>query len=139
MGEVEEIRYDTRVGARWLVLFLWALVVMMALQVVLSWRNMESLLLTGLNVAFLFALLALAGRTLRPTWLVVDEHGITRPMRRPIPWSDIEAVLRPGRFDKTLRVTLRGGRTVPLVLPKQHAEQVARIGDRPLVDPQKPT
>ncbi|GAB95911.1 hypothetical protein BJY21_002475 [Kineosphaera limosa] len=51
MGEVEEIRYDTRVGARWLVLFLWALVVMMALQVVLSWRNLESLLLTGLNVA----------------------------------------------------------------------------------------
>ncbi|GAB95948.1 hypothetical protein BJY21_002438 [Kineosphaera limosa] len=140
MGEAEEIRHDTRPGfARYYLWFLCVFIPVPAIQIVLTWNAWRSAWVTALYVVWLISLLVIAALLLRPALIVINEDGIKRPLRRPIPWADIEAVNRPGRFDEYVPITLRNGRSLPLLLPKRYAEQVARIGNRPLQDPPKPT
>lgn len=88
MGETSHIRYDLRGHApAWAIWAYWVQAVVWAAQAVLSWSSSRSLWWTGwCAVLFLFSL-AFASAQSRPVWLVVDAHGVKRPLRRTIPWS----------------------------------------------------
>ncbi|MBR7743488.1 hypothetical protein KC207_09330 [Phycicoccus sp. BSK3Z-2] len=67
---------------------------------------------------------------------VVDRDGVAPgAFRRRIPWSDVDHVRRPTRWQPYVTLVLRDGRERALsVEGEEGARDVARIGDVPLQD-----
>ncbi|MDR6863893.1 hypothetical protein [Phycicoccus sp. 3266] len=64
--------------------------------------------------------------------VVVDATGIRMPLRRPVAWADVDHVEQPGPWDSVVRVVAPDGSVRPTGLPSRFAQDVARIGDKPL-------
>ncbi|MDU0314968.1 hypothetical protein RKE38_14810 [Phycicoccus sp. M110.8] len=64
--------------------------------------------------------------------VVVDATGIRMPLRRPVAWADVDHVEQPGPWDSVVRVVAHDGSARATGLPSRFAQDVARIGDKPL-------
>lgn len=93
-------------------------------------RGWDSLPLGGL------VFLAFVVPELRKRRDLVADAAVIQNWRRgsAIAWTDIDTVLRPGRFDDLTSVRLTDGTTRTTDFPASYAEQLAAVGGKPLVD-----
>lgn len=76
--------------------------------------------------------LVLLVTTSRGYQIIVDSKRVKLPLRKPLPWSEVEYVENPGRWSEAVTLHLTDGTSRPIGLPLQYAEDVARIGKVPI-------
>lgn len=136
MGAGRQIRYDTRGNRpRWVMPLTLFILAMSAVQVIVSLQRWGFAGVTIAGSLWLMWIVLLLLLLARRTELVVDPSGIRRPYLPRIDWGGIAAVSRPRPTDEYVRlVPNRGRRRVAIGLPSSYAEQVAKIGKKPLRD-----
>ncbi|MBO1756668.1 hypothetical protein [Allobranchiibius sp. CTAmp26] len=67
-------------------------------------------------------------RTLR-----ADRDGITRrDTLRATPWSQVDALIEPGRWDTTVHLRMSGGKDSPTGYPAEHLERLVELSGKPV-------
>ncbi|MBD2758669.1 hypothetical protein IEE94_03975 [Yimella sp. cx-573] len=132
-ASADEIRIAAEKQPKWLVL-IWVFVGLSTtaqlVDLVSNGRPWHAYIWPGVIVAlFVWNLVLLR----RPPQIVVNADGLKAPMKKRIPWSDVEAVQQQSVYEYMVVLLMKDGTRTETRVPREYTDDVARIGGLPLV------
>ncbi|MBC9957628.1 hypothetical protein [Yimella sp. cx-51] len=132
-ASADEIRLAAEKQPKWLVL-IWVFVGLSTtaqlVHLVSNGRPWHAYIWPGVIVAlFMWNLVLLR----RPPQIVVNAAGVKAPMKKRIPWSDVEAVQQQSVYEYMVVLLMKDGTRTETRIPREYTDDVARISGLPVV------